>query len=94
MAKGIKTGGRQKGTANRITRAKEAAIADGGLTPLEWMLGVLRDDSQPNDRRDWAAEKAAPYCHPKLANVEHAGEGGGAIQHVMTIRFEKPPNAG
>jgi hypothetical protein len=82
MAKGVKTGGRQKGSANRITKAKEAAIADSGLTPLDYMLAVLRDLNEPKERRAWAAQSAAPYCHAKLANVQHSGDAENPI-HVV-----------
>lgn len=74
MAAGVKTGGRQKGTPNRATAAKEAEIAASGLTPLEFMLFVLRDELQPFDARMDAAKNAAPYCHPKRAPVNSDGE--------------------
>src|SRR5690349_6340751 len=38
-----------------------------------------------NSSRLEAAKAAAPYCHPKLANVEHSGPGGGPIAHEVTI---------
>jgi hypothetical protein len=65
-----RTGGRQKGTPNRVTREREGEIAASGLTPLEWMLTVLRDTSQPFERRDDMAKAAAPYVHPRLSSVE------------------------
>jgi hypothetical protein len=34
------------------------------------MLGILRDIEMSADRRDWAAEKAAPYVHARLAAIE------------------------
>jgi hypothetical protein len=30
------------------------------------------------------AKEAAPYVHPKLATVEHAGKDGGAIKVIIT----------
>ena len=30
----------------------------------------IDDPLQPVERRDWAAEKAAPYCHAKLAQKD------------------------
>jgi hypothetical protein len=30
----------------------------------------MRDPLQPAERPDWAAEKAAPYCHAKLAEKD------------------------
>lgn len=65
--------GRKPGTPNSATAAREAEIKASGLTPLDFMLEVLRDEQQSMDNRCWAAEKAAPYVHPKLANVEHSG---------------------
>ena len=65
-----KTGGRQKGIANKRTREiADVAIAQG-LTPLEYMLAVLRDETVDPERRDEMAKAAAPYLHPRLASVE------------------------
>lgn len=74
MAKGHKTGGRVKGVPNRATAAKVAEIEASGLTPLDYMLSVLRDEANPLDVRLDAANKAAAYVHPKLAAVEHSGK--------------------
>lgn len=68
--------GRKKGK----TRAQKAATrkrADdamlAGELPLEYMLRVMRDqtDQTPagKHRRDEMAKTAAPYCHPKQANI-------------------------
>lgn len=75
MARGGKRegAGRRPGTPNSVTAAREAEVKASGLTPLDYMLKMLRDEgAEPKDRM-WAAEKAAPYVHPKLANVEHSG---------------------
>jgi hypothetical protein len=77
-----KSGGRVKGSKNKTTRAKEREIAKSGLTPLEYMLKVMRNPKAPDSRRDDMARAAAPYVHPKLAAVQHTGQGGGPIQHV------------
>lgn len=84
MAKGLKTGGRKKGTPNRATAAKVAEIAESGVTPLEFMLHVMRDESAEPAARADMAKAAAPYVHPKLAAVEHTGKDGGPIQVVMS----------
>jgi hypothetical protein len=65
-----KTGGRQKGVANRRTREIADAAVAQGLTPLEYMLAVLRDPNAATERRDEMAKAAAPYIHPRLSNVE------------------------
>jgi len=40
------------------------------------MLAVMRDSSEPPERRDEMAKAAAPYVHPKLAATE--------VQHGST----------
>jgi hypothetical protein len=65
-----KTGGRQKGVANKRTREIADAAIREGLTPLEYMLAVLRDESADPERRDEMAKAAAPYIHPRLASIE------------------------
>lgn len=84
MAIGKKTGGRQKGTPNKASAALASDIAASGLTPLDYMLDVLRDENADPKDRMWAAEKAAPYVHPKLATIEHSGKGGGPFQIVIS----------
>ena len=70
---GERRGGRQKGTPNKATAAKAAEVAASGLTPLDYMLSIMRDEENPKDMRLDAANKAAPFVHPKLAAIEHSG---------------------
>lgn len=49
-------------------------------SPLDFMLSVLRDPEASLADRKWAAEKAAPYLHPRLQTVELGGE--------VTLRHE------
>jgi hypothetical protein len=84
MAVGKKTGGRQRGTPNKASAVKAAAVAASGLTPLDYMLTVLRDEGADPKDRMWAAEKSAPYVHPRLATVEHSGKDGGPLQIVIS----------
>ncbi len=83
-APGERRGGRQKGTANKASIARQKAVADSGLTPLEYMLDVMRDTTVEGPRRDDMAKAAAPYIHPKLSAVEHGGKDGGPIQVTIT----------
>lgn len=80
MAKGVKTGGRKKGTPNKATATKAAEIAASGVTPLDFMLQTMRDAGKDFEVRLDAAKSAAPYVHPKLAAIEHTGANGGPIQ--------------
>lgn len=80
--KGVRRGGRQKGTPNKASAARQSAMAASGLMPLDYMLQVLRDEEDPT-RRAWAANAAAPYCHPRLAQVELGNKGGEAFRVVL-----------
>lgn len=79
MAAGRKTGGRQKGTPNKLTQEQKAAMAASGLAPLDYMLAVMRDDQQPAERRDEMAKAAAPYVHPRLTSAE--------VRSETTVRY-------
>jgi hypothetical protein len=87
-------GGRPKGSPNRTNAELRAEAAAAGLTPLEFMLKVLRDTDEKFERRAWAAEKAAPFLHARLATIEHKGDTGGQVQIIIQrfagIEAEKP----
>lgn len=90
--KGQKTGGRRKGTPNKATAEKVAIIAEAsaaGQTPMDFMLGVMRDGTYPLDVRLDAAKAVAPYVHPKLATIEHTGKDGGAIRETITVTVKR-----
>jgi hypothetical protein len=70
MAHGRKTGGRQKGARNRATEEARAAAAASGALPLDYMLGIMRDPTADNKRRDAMAMAAAPYLHPRLTAID------------------------
>lgn len=55
-------------------------IPGEAMSPLDFMLSLLRDPEASTADRKWAAEKAAPYLHPRLQTVEHGGE--------VTLRHE------
>jgi hypothetical protein len=65
--------GRKKGSRNKRTialaEASEKALLVG-LTPLDFLLGLLRDPTKDDRLRLDAAKAAAPYCHQKLIAIE------------------------
>lgn len=76
--------GRKVGSATKRTREIADKALGEGLTPLEYMLTVLRDESAERSVRLSAAKDAAPYVHPRLAAVEHTGKDGGPIQVTIS----------
>lgn len=92
MARGGKRegAGRRAGCVTTKTRKAADKAAEQGLTPLDYMLQVLRDEGQPKVDRMWAAEKAAPYVHAKLAAVDHTSSDGSMSPKPSTIEFVSP----
>lgn len=82
----------RKGSPNKATASKEAYYAKHGILPLDYMLKVLRDDAQPDARRDDMAKAAAPYVHPKLATVEqrHGDLDGKPLNATIKVEFVSP----
>ena len=72
--------GRPAGSKNKASAAREKAIRKSGLTPLDYMLKLLRNGKLDQDTRLEAAKAAAPYVHPKLNSVEFTGPNGGPVQ--------------
>jgi hypothetical protein len=75
MARGgfRKGAGRKPGAATKVNQAaREHALATG-ISPLDYMLGLLRDPDLPRADRFEAAKAAAPYVHARLAAIEHSG---------------------
>lgn len=65
--------GRKPGAITKRTQEATAAILSSGLTPLDYMLGILRNEEANAEDRFEAAKAAAPYVHPKLAAIDHSG---------------------
>jgi hypothetical protein len=76
--------GRRKGSPNKATAARQAAISASGDAPLDYMIRVMRDEGAPDGRRDEMAKAAAPYVHPRLAAIEYAGTLSGKPLSQMT----------
>ena len=72
--------GRKPGTANTRTREVADRASAEGITPLEYLLELMRkpypEEADGTVLADYdamkldAAKAAAPYMHPRLANVD------------------------
>lgn len=116
---GPRTGaGRKPGAVTKKTREIADKAVEQGITPLEVMLGTMRElwntaekgeitvsgegatakILTPMDYRLLASEvanKAAPFVHPKLANIEAqvSGPDGGPVEHEVTVVDESKVKA-
>jgi hypothetical protein len=82
--------GRKKGIPNRASAARQEAIRASGLTPLEYMLTTMRDESKPEAVRLDVAKAVAPYVHPRLASVEQAVQVAVEDRPCITVTFVDP----
>ena len=64
--------GRPPGVPSKTLGGKEAAVAKTGVTPLSYMLEVMRNPEESASRRDEMAKAAAQYVHPRLSSVDYA----------------------
>ena len=69
--------GSKPGVPNKKTQEQLEAVKEGGMTPLEYLLEVMRDTGREAPIRIDAAKAAAPYVHAKLSSVEMSGKDGG-----------------
>jgi hypothetical protein len=67
---GERRGGRKKGSRNKATIIREQEIAASGELPLNYMLRIMRDPNEDDQRRDEMAWRAAPYLHARLQAVD------------------------
>jgi hypothetical protein len=75
--------GRPKGVRNVKTVEQIAKVEAAGITPLEYMLGVLRDKSAETALRMDAAKAAAPYVHARLSAIEAVVTGALDLTHEV-----------
>jgi hypothetical protein len=75
--------GRKPGSVTTKTREIAERAMQKGLTPLEYMIAVLRDEANDTATRMDAAKSAAPYIHPRLNAVTVAGDQDAPLRHVF-----------
>ena len=81
------------------TEILERAL-ESGQTPLEFLLEIMRDQRQDIGLRMEAAKYAAPFMHPKLAQIEHQAnlKDTGPVLNLTLVsngtEITPPPNQG
>lgn len=65
MAKGVKTGGRQKGTSNKLTGTVKEMITQFVTDELQY-LPTLLNRLEPKEKAEYII-KLLPYIMPKIA---------------------------
>lgn len=80
--------GRKPGSVTLKTRAVADGAMDDGLTPLQYMLSILRDETADPEKRYQAAKDSAPYMHSRLSAVEATGKDGADLFPAIRVAFE------
>lgn len=82
--------GRPKGSISKVSAELREHLLAGGVSPLEYMLQVMRDATADSERRDKMAQAAAPFVHPKLASTEVSGPDGDPLGVTFEVVYVKP----
>lgn len=87
MAEGKKTGGRQKGTPNKTTKAVKDAIAEAAeaLGGVDRLVDWAREDPL-NERAFWAT------IYPKLIPLQIGGDPENPLRTITRIELVAPGN--
>jgi hypothetical protein len=99
---GERRGGRQRGTPNKKTALRNAAIsaaaASPNTSPLDFLLGLMRDSNLPLEYRAKVAMTALPFVHTKAAKPEddrastkygHNASGHGFLKAPPRLRMKR-----
>jgi hypothetical protein len=81
--------GRKPGSKTKKTMDIALAAAAAGESPLEFMLRLMRDTTQPDGTRASMAVAAAPYCHSRLNATTLTGKDDSPLT-VEIRRFTYP----
>ena len=82
--------GRPKGAKNVKTLEQVQAVVASGLSPLEYLLSVVRDVGADEGKRIDAAKAAAPYVHAKLQPVDGDGDTKQTVEVRGALKWQTP----
>jgi hypothetical protein len=71
--------GRKPGSVSKLDAEARRKAQESGLMPLDFLLGIMRDEQRDQRSRLDAAKAAAPYCHARLSSTEVSGPSGGPV---------------
>ena len=71
MAQGRKTGGRRRGTPNKLTQSVIDRLHELGCDPIEGMAKIAADEAAPVELRARMFAELAQYIAPKRKAIDH-----------------------
>lgn len=71
MALGHKTGGRQKGTPNKLSASVRQRLEELGCDPIAGMADIAMDENNTPELRGKMHAELAQYAYPRLKAIDH-----------------------
>jgi hypothetical protein len=75
--------GRPAGSRDKRIYEKEAEVAASGITPLDYLLSLVRNPDKDEALRTDAAKAAAPYCHARLVSTQNTHSVQMTVEEVL-----------
>lgn len=89
MAKGVKTGGRQRGTPNKVTAALRGRLEEvmrrHNYDPYEALLLIASDEANPLEVRIHLHTLLMRYTYPEKAPIQAQDEPTGEEQYIRVL---------
>lgn len=73
--------GRKPGAATKMNEEARKKALEAGISPLEYLLSVMRNNEADEAKRIDAAKAAAPYVHAKLSTVDMTASVDGVVRY-------------
>jgi len=86
MAKGAKTGGRKKGSPNKLShelRLRGLELLESRCDPMAVMIGIIENPKASLELQGKMAECLAKYVYVPRKGLEVSGPGGGKLEIVV-----------
>ena len=88
MARGVKSGGRKKGTPNMRTQEVVDRLAELGCDPIEGMAQIAMDETNPPELRGRMFAELTHYVAPKLKAIAHSSSGPAQPIQIQLIPID------
>src|ERR1700726_1555046 len=79
---GERRGGRQRGTPNKKPALRDSALpaaaTNPDISPLDYLLGIVRDSNESSERRFKAAQTTLPFVHAEPGSARPGDPAGPA----------------
>ncbi len=82
--------GRKPGAISKVTQEAIEAAMSGGVMPLDYLLGVMRDIGADDAKRIDCAKAAAPYLHHRLNAIDLSASDGTVGEAIKGALAWKP----